>query len=112
MTEEFISKAEPILRAAQGISDVDRADLFDAYHESENANDLAGRLQSVEGLSPDIASKLIAAKHSSEPVPSNLDRAVEAIHSVAKLDPQILEVAESHPVVMRGLVSAATKEQA
>jgi hypothetical protein len=104
----FIDDAKNILMPAQ-MDDSTKADVWDHFHSAENAHDLSTRLQSVEGLSPDIASKLIAAKHSSEPVPSAVDRAVQAIQAVSGIDPAVLELAEKNPNVMRGIVNAAVK---
>jgi hypothetical protein len=55
--------AEQILRSAQGVDDDARANAWDAFHQSETEDDLAGKLQNMK-LPDDVKANLWDAKHS------------------------------------------------
>jgi hypothetical protein len=44
------------------------------------------------------------------PVVEPLDKAVEAVKRIKELDPEVLELAESHPNALRHLVNGALKQ--
>ena len=58
--------AEQILRSTQGLDDNVRADAWDAYHNSANEDELAGKLQNMN-LPQDVKANLWDAKHSAKP---------------------------------------------
>jgi hypothetical protein len=54
--------AEPILRSAQGVDDGSRADAWDAFHGSQNEDELTQRLQNVN-IPSSVKADLWDAKH-------------------------------------------------
>src|ERR1700687_6502686 len=55
--------AEPILRSAQGIDDSTRANAWDAFHQSQNEDELSQRLQNIN-IPQDVKANLWDAKRS------------------------------------------------
>ena len=108
----FTDLATPILRADPVLSDENRADLFDIFHDSKNPEELAQKLQPL--LVPDDTKrKLLAAKQTATPVLDPLDKTTAAIKRVSELDATTLDLAEAHPNVLKALTTAAmTPEKA
>ena len=104
---QFSDPAEPILRGDPALSDENRAALWDVFHDSKNHNELAQKLQ-VMTVPDDTKKRLYEAKQKSMPTPAPMDKATEAITRLGSLDPQLLELAESHPQTAKLLVGAAT----
>jgi hypothetical protein len=104
----FADPAEPILRGVPGITDDERADLWDAFH-SKSADELAQHLQPL-AIPEEHKNRLYQAKQMSMPAPAPLDKATQAIKAVATIDPKVLDMAETHPNVLKVLSAAATTE--
>jgi hypothetical protein len=64
---QTLDPAEQILRSTKGVDDSIRADAWDAYHNSANEDELAGKLQNMN-LPQDAKANLWDAKHSARPV--------------------------------------------
>lgn len=103
----FLEPAEPILRGDPAITDEQRADLFDAFH-SKNADELVQHLQPL--MIPDDTKKrlLDAKKLSIPPAVEPMDKVAAVMTRMTQLDPQALELAESHPNVFKTMTAAAT----
>jgi hypothetical protein len=92
--------ASPVLSAAQGIDDVQRADLHDIFHEAKDDDDLAQRLSSYSA--PDeVKRKLIDAKIESQ---GPVEKAFAVIDRLGGLDK-----AEKNSTVARALIAVATR---
>lgn len=104
----FLDHAAPILSAEPSINDDQRAELWDAFY-SKNADELAQHLAPL-AIPDDTKHKLFQAKQLSMPAPAPLDKAAAAIKAVANIDPKVLDIAETHPNVLKVLSTAATTE--
>lgn len=106
----FADLAEPILRNAK-ILDQLKADLFDIFHDAPNADSLARKLQSV-AISGNLKDQLLAAKRKSVGGGSNenLERAIDAIKRLEKMDPRVLELAEKNPTITAVLLDAVVRK--
>jgi hypothetical protein len=112
MTEIYpnlVERAEPILRAAEGIDDSQRADLFDHYYDAKSSAELASRLNGIP-VSEDLKQELIAAKRLSEPEPTVMDKTVSAINRLASIPQSVLDIAEKHPVVFKTMTDEITRK--
>jgi len=98
--QEIRDHAKDILAKAADLSDDQRADAWDAWHESKDPQELSERLKDVPA---DIAGALLAAKERTMPEPPAAARAVEAM---AKINPEHLDLAEKHPTVLQTLIDA------
>lgn len=107
----FADPAAPILSGDPSITDGQRADLWDVFHNSKDADELAHHLQSI-AVPDDTKQRLFQAKKNGSPKAEPVDKAVAAINRVGSLDPKILELSEKYPKVTGLLVAAATKEAA
>src|SRR6266852_6957081 len=61
--------AEPILRSAQGVDDKSRADAWDAFHGSQNEDELTQRLQNIK-VPASVKADLWDAKHKISSAPA------------------------------------------
>ena len=98
----LIERAEPILRAAEGLDDLQRANLFDIYHDAKSSTELTGKLNGLS-VSDELKAALIAAKKVSDPEPDAMDKVFD---TMSRMDPKTLELAEGHPEVLRVLADA------
>jgi hypothetical protein len=99
--------ATPILSQSTDIDDEKRADLFDIFHNSKDHNELARKLQPV--AAPDqLKSQLFEAKKKFT-VTDPAERAAASIERLAQIKPEILDLAENHPNVMKAFMATATK---
>lgn len=102
----FVDHAEPILRNAP-ISDEAKADLWQAFHESKDPEELVQKLRPL--IVPDqVKTDLYEKKKFLQPSGS-VDTAVSALTKLRDLPPEVLELAETHPKIASLLVSAAAK---
>lgn len=104
-----LDAAAKILYGEPGITDDDRANIWDLYHVSKDSSELADHLQNISVLPDDTKHRLFRTKQLAEPAPSALDRAVIALSKLNTLDPKVLELAESHPTVAKSFVDAVTR---
>jgi hypothetical protein len=106
--------AAPILRDAPDMSDAVRGDLWDLFHDSKTADELAQKLSAVPiegGLKQEL---ILARVKSLQPEPSDsttpiIDAAMEAMHWVAQLPQHVRSIAERHPIVAKFLVDVNLK---
>jgi hypothetical protein len=102
---KFVDHAFPVLYGEPTIDDRQREELWDIYHTSRNATELAQRLHPMP-LHPDLKEQLLRAKNKPSVELDPIDKVFEAIQW---LDPQVLEIAESHPFVLKHMVDLATQ---
>lgn len=100
--------AEPILRADPTLSNDQRADLFDVFHQTKDPTELARKLQPY--AIPDGTKKyLFDAKVMNTPAPDPVSKVKDAVSSLKDMDPNALQLAEKYPNVTKALVDAAIK---
>jgi hypothetical protein len=105
---QFSDPAEPILRGDPQLTDDDRASLWDAFH-SKSAAELEQHLMPL-AMPEDTKKRLWDAKKAVTPVPAPVDNVTSIMQKMTTIDPQIMAVAEAHPVVFKTLVAAATPQ--
>lgn len=93
----LIDHALPVLAFEPTIDDDQRADLWDKFHTSADADELAQRLPM--DLQPKLKADLLAAKRESEE-----PAVIRAIRMMAKMDPQILDAVEKDPRILETLL--------
>jgi len=93
--------AQDILEAAPDVHDAIRADAYDAFHDSRDARELAGRLQSIP-LPESVALALLEAKKKATPQ-STANKVFEALMALPK---DVRDIAEAHPHVLGHFVKA------
>jgi hypothetical protein len=103
-----IDHAKRILTAAPDMTDDQRAPAWEHFHSARDSKDLTARLTTVD-VPPEVKAALVKAKAINDPVPTHVDQVVEAIHRLAALDPQLLEISEAHPHVLKHLTDAASQ---
>lgn len=106
-TSPFMDHAAPILAGDPALSDQNRADLWDAFHQSKDPQELVQRLAPLV-VPDDTKHRLFQAKQASMPVAPPVDKVTAAIQKMTTIDPQTLELAEAHPNVLKAITSAAT----
>ena len=103
--------AAPILRSTSGLSDALRGGLWDAFHDSKSAEELAQKLANVP-IADSLKRQLLLARAKSL-VPDSttpiVDAAIEAMHRVAQLPQNVRSTAERHPVIAKFLVGINSK---
>jgi len=101
----FNDPAKPILEQDPAINDPQREQLWDLFHGARDENELATHLKDI--LVPDDTKKrLYQAKQAATPV-DPIAKTAAVMQQMAKIDPQVLELAESHPNVLKTLTAAA-----
>ena len=106
-TSPFVDHAAPVLAAEPAITDDQRAELWDTFHQSKDPNELAQKLRPII-VPDDLKHKLFQAKQAAAPAVPAVDKVTDVIKRIAQLDPQALQVAEAHPNVLKALTAAAT----
>jgi len=102
--------AGPILQNVPNMSQDLRADLWDLFHDS-TAEELAQKLANVP-IADSLKRQLITARAKSlEPDATTgvVDKTVEALHRVAQLPKDVLDLAEKHHLVAKFLVDVNSK---
>jgi hypothetical protein len=107
MTKPVADNALPVLSGATNISNEDRANLWDIFHDSKDHNELAQKLQPL-AVPDDVKGGLYDAKKQSQPTGA-IDSVVNALTEMAALDPKVLDLAEKHHVLAKHFIEAATK---
>jgi hypothetical protein len=102
----FIDHAAPILKGEPSITDDQRADLWDVFHNSKSAEDLQQKLQPL-AVPDDLKQSLWDKKKKTMPLVSPV---TTAISQLAQLDPPNRELAEGHPNLLKALIAANTPE--
>lgn len=106
----FQDHASPILSAEPSITDKDRESLWDTFHQSKSADELASKLQAI-AVPDDLKHRLWTAKQAVTPPPvpaEPVDKVTAAINKMVALPPEVLDKAEQHPNVMKAFTTAAT----
>ena len=87
------------------ISDSEKEQLWEIFHDSVTADDLARNLSLVPPELVDVAKKLVEAKKLSDPVATALTPVTAALNHLTTIDPKVLNLAETHPQVMNSLLA-------
>src|SRR5665213_2546759 len=109
--QPLIDHASGVLQGAQGIDDTQRADLWDAF-QSKNPDELKQHLDTLP-IPDDVKQKLHGAKLASVAPPAGppigqAEKGLSVISRMAAMNPKELDLAESHPNILKVLVGAAT----
>jgi len=105
-TSPFMDHASPVLQGDPSLSDQQRSDLWDAFH-SKNSDELVQHLVPL-AIPDETKHKLFLAKQAAAPVTPPVDKVTAAVQKMASLDPKLLDVAESHPNLLKAFTTAAT----
>ena len=101
----FMDHAAPVLAGEPTINDQQKSELWDAFH-SKSPDELIQHLTPLS-VPDEFKKRLLDAKHASMPVKPPVDKVTEAVQRVAALDPKVLDVAESHPNILKAFTTAA-----
>lgn len=104
----YLDPAEPILAGDPRLTDETRADLWSIFHESRDASELTAKLSTIE-VPNDLKHALWTAKSVTSPVSGNADKITAALTTLSKMDPKLLEIAETHKQVTKMVIDAALK---
>lgn len=104
-SNQFSDPAVPILAGEPTLDDNARADLHDAFY-NKNADQLAQHLQALP-LPDDFKKRFHDAKKQTEPIPDPVEKVVSVAQRIADLDPQVRQVAEASPNLLKAMTSAA-----
>jgi hypothetical protein len=100
MANPFISLAEPILANEPTLTNEQRADLFDMFHQSATADELAQKIAPLD-LPTDLKARLYTA-HKQQSAPTTpLDKTIAALNRLKEIDAETLSKAEAYPQVMK-----------
>ena len=105
-TSPFMDHAAPILSGDPTLDDNARASLWDAFH-SKSPDELVQHLAPLD-IPNETKHALYVAKQASMPVASPTDKVTDAVKKIASLDPQVRQIAESSPNLLKAFTSAAT----
>ena len=105
----FLDPAQPILAAHPAISDEQKADLWDIFHGTKSPDELATKLQPL-GVPDDVKQSLFEAKTQNMPAVEPVAKAVSVLKTVAGLDKDVLDTAESHPNITKALLDLVKPE--
>lgn len=103
----FMDHAAPVLAGDPALTDEHRANLWDAFHTSKDPNELVQKLAPL-AIPDDTKHRLFQAKQASMPAVPPVDKVTAAITRMTSIDPKTLELAESHPNVLKVMTAAAT----
>jgi hypothetical protein len=103
----FKDHAVEILKGEPTINDSQRSDLWDLFHQSANATELARRLHTMP-LRPDLKEQLLRAKNKPSVKPDPIEKVLDAMQ---RMDPKVLDLAEKHPHMLKLVVDLATREE-
>jgi len=103
----FRDRAAPILRSAiiPPLTQDQKADIWDLYHQSADANELAGHLSELN-LHPELKQQLIEAKRKPAMEPDDTDKALGVLNHMSTMDPKVLDLVEQHPNVLKVFLAA------
>ena len=80
------------------------------FHSSRDSKELAQRLINFDAPEQVKTDLWNAKKQYSDPVPTPMDRATEALHRMASMDPNVLEIAERSPNILKSLMSSLRQD--
>ena len=103
--------AEPILSGDPALDQDTRGNLWDAFHNSKDPNELS-RVLEPYAIPDDTKRRLLAAKQQATPLSAS-NPAATAIDALSSIPQNSLDAAESHPNVLKALIEGMkTPEQA
>lgn len=104
----YPDRVEGILRVDENLADPHKESLWDLFHATRSANELAGHLQPLS-VSPETKNRLYHAKlqQDDERAADPVSHVRNAFTKLGEMDPQILELAEKYPTSARALINAA-----
>jgi hypothetical protein len=99
--------AKPVLDAAS-ISQDDKANIWDMFHQSKSPDELADKIATL-AVPDELKHNLWLAKQAAAAPVGPVDKVTAAINKMVALPADVLDKAEQHPNVLRA-ITAATKE--
>lgn len=108
-TSPFVDHAAPILQGDSALSDEHRAALWDIFHNTKSSDELAQKLAPIP-VSNDTKHQLFQAKQTIA-APASPAKPEDVIANMANMDPAALDIAESHPTVLKTLVAAMAQAE-
>src|ERR1017187_1461038 len=104
----FDDPAKPILANDPAVTDDLRAQAWDHFHQSANADELAQHLATL-AVPDDTKKKLYQAKQAMTPPPviDPIAKTKDVMTQLSQIDPKVLDAAEAHPNVLKLLATAA-----
>jgi hypothetical protein len=106
----FSDPAKNILAATDGLSEDQKADVWDTYHGSKTSAELASKLQQHAFLPDAVRQSLFVAKAATDAPKSAVNKTIDAVHRLAAIPIEMLNFAEAHPVVLKHLTDAVLKD--
>ena len=106
---DLTDHASPILANDPALSDEHRAALWSIFHQSKDPNELSQQLAPIP-ISPDTKNQLLGAKQTAL-TPKGPAAVHDIITQMATMDPAALDLAESHPQVLKTLVAAQAQAE-
>ena len=94
-----------ILAKHQELANGTKGDLWQHFNDAPHSRDLIKRLIPYDAPIS-VKDELLAAKQATDPVPTHMDKIVEAIYKLASMNPQARSLAESHPAILKAFLSA------
>lgn len=104
--QPFVDTVAPILSGEPTINDEQRADLYDTFHNSKDPNELVQKLKPLV-IPDDLKQRLYDEKKKMTPILPPLDQTAAIMTRMSKMDPAVLDLAESHPNVLKAMAAAA-----
>jgi hypothetical protein len=115
MSANQIDHIAKVLAEDSTIGQQNRAQLWDAAHGASSVDELSDRLDAYQSgsLHPRLVRNLLVAKSKqlAPPVKEPLDKVVDAINRMGKMDPATLDLAENNPHVFAAHVQQALSEK-
>lgn len=101
--------ATPILAGDPQLDDDTRANLWDAFHNSKNPNELMQTISGF-GVPEDTAQRLLQAKTQSLQPAAPKTPVEAALQTISRIPEEQLSAAEAHPTVFKALVEKLSPE--
>lgn len=110
--EPYLDNAKRILGDESSLDKSDRSNLWEIVHSTRDMKELSQRLANTD-IPAHVEEALLAAKKLAEPKAPEPEShpVLDALNRLVKIDPKVVEIAESHPTVLRHFVDSALKEQ-
>ena len=102
-TSPFQDAIAGVLSAQPNLTDQNRSDIWEAYHQSKDLNELAQHLQMMD-IPDSVKHTIWMTKASTVPKQSPVDKVAAAIQAMMRLDPKQMEIAEKNPRTLQAFL--------